>query len=143
MKNNQNTQTSVVRRITIDERLADDLIRILIADLKDGVTTFDDDSAYWGEEEEFLVQPDNYRDKIGMTRDNARKWLWNDLHEGQVFLLGRFRVNRNRRAQAMFVVDMKRRNFRRIDSLVKDWIKRKYLAALERSIPDGETNQTR
>jgi len=142
MTNDSEKQTSPVRRITIDEKLEDDLMRILIANLKDNVTTFSDDSTYWEEEEELLVRPDNYQKKIGMTRDNAKKWPWDNLYEGQVFLVGRFRVIRNRGAQTTFVVDVKRRNFQCIDRLIKERVKKKYLVALERSISDGETNQT-
>jgi len=142
MTNDSEKQTSPVRRITIDEKLEDDLMRILIANLKDNVTTFSDDSTYWEEEEELLVRPDNYQKKIGMTRDNAKKWPRDNLYEGQVFLVGRFRVIRNRGAQTTFVVDVKRRNFQCIDRLIKERVKKKYLAALERSISDGETNQT-
>ena len=142
MTNDSEKQTSPVRRITIDEKLEDDLMRILIANLKDNVTTFSDDSTYWEEEEELLVRPDNYQKKIGMTRDNAKKWPWDNLYEGQVFLVGRFRVSRNRGAQTTLVVDVKRRNFQCIDRLIKERVKKKYLAALERSISDGETNQT-
>lgn len=140
MTNDSEKQASLVCRITIDEKLEDDLIRILIANLKDNVTTFGDDSTYWEEEEELFMRPDNYQEKIGMTRDNAKKWPWDNLYEGQVFLVGRFRVSRNRGAQATFVVDVKRRNFQCIDRLIKERVKKKYLAALERSISDGETN---
>ncbi|MBA7675934.1 hypothetical protein ES703_84173 [subsurface metagenome] len=140
MTNDSEKQASLVCRITIDEKLEDDLIRILIANLKDNVTTFSDDSTYWEEEEELFMRPDNYQEKIGMTRDNAKKWPWDNLYEGQVFLVGRFRVSRNRGAQTTFVVDVKRRNFQCIDRLIKERVKKKYLAALERSISDGETN---
>lgn len=142
MTNDSEEQTSLVHRITIDEKLEDDLIRILIANLKNNVTTFSDDSTYWEEEEELFVRSDNYQKKIGMTRDNAKKWPWDNLYEGQVFLIGRFRVTRNRGAETTFVVDVKRRNFQCIDRLIKEHVKKKYLAALERSISDGETNQT-
>ena len=142
MTNDSEKQTSLVCRITVDEKLEDDLIRILIANLKDKVTTFSDDSTCWEEEEERFVRPDNYQKKIGMTRDNAKKWPWDNLYEGQVFLTGRFRVSRSRGAQTAFVVDVKRRNFQCIDRLIKERVKKKYLSALERSISDGETNQT-
>jgi hypothetical protein len=143
MTNNPKKQTSPVRRITIDERLADGLIRILIANLKDGVATFSDDSKYWEEEKDLLVRPDDYRKKMGMTRANVKKWPWDNLYEGQVFLQGRFRGSRNRRAKGIFVTDIKRRSFQRIDHLSKGRIKNVYLTALERSIPHGETNRTK
>lgn len=145
MKNDPEKQTSPVRRITIDEKLADSLIRILIANLKDDVTTFSDDSKYWEEEKELLVRPDDYQKKMGMTQANVEKWPWKNFHEGQVFLVGRFRDSPNQPAEGEFVVDMKmeQENFQRIDRLVKEGVKKKYLAALEGGISDGEPNRTK
>lgn len=142
MKIDLNMQDSLVLRITIDERLADDLVRVLAAKLKGNVTAFNDDPEYWEEEEELLVQPDNYQKEMGMTQDNAKTWPWDKLQEGQVFLLGRFQINRSRKAPTMFRVDPRRRYFRRIDHLIKNLVKKKYLTALERSVLYGETNQT-
>jgi hypothetical protein len=120
-----------VRRITIDERLADGLIRILIADLKANQKTFGDDPEYWGEEKEFLVHPEDYREKMGMPRV-ARKWPWRNLHEGQVFLSGGFCKVPEKGAGTTFVVDVERKgNFQCIDEVSKAHVKRKYMAVLE------------
>lgn len=134
MVNDRENQTPLVSRITIDEKLADGLFRILISALKDDTTEFNDDLSYWGEEYECLIQPDNYHKILGMTKRNAKTWPWDSICEGQVFLQGRFRINRNRRSKAMFVVDKRRRNFRRIDPMLKGQIKKDYLAVLERRI---------
>ena len=144
MKNAPEKQNAPVRRITIDERLADDLIRILIANLKYNKTTFSDDSKYWEEEEELLVRPGDYQKKMGMTQANVEEWPWKNLHDGQVFLQGRFRDSPNQPAEGEFVVDMKmeQENFQRIDYLSKGRVKKVYMNALERSIPNGETNRT-
>ena len=142
MNNYPDTRVPIVCRITVDEKLADGLIRILITELKNDVVAFNDDPVYWGEEEELLVMPDNYQERMGMTWESARKWHWESLCEGQVFLQGRFRMESGQLAQQMFVVDMEQWDFQRIDPLIRGRLKNEYLAALERSVPDGETNQT-
>jgi len=134
-------QTAPVRRITIDEKLGDNLIRILIANLKDKTAIFSDDSIYWKEEKEDFVRREDYQSKMEIPDENVEEWPWARLHEGQVFLSGRFQMHDNLGAKTAFVVDLQRRNFQRIDQLFKDSFKRKYLAALERSTSDGETNR--
>ena len=141
--NSPKKQTSPVRRITIDERLTEGLIRILVAELKAGRETFGDDPEYWGEEEELLVGPENYQDNMGMTQADVEKWPWKDLAEGQVFLQGGFPEIPEEGAEPPFVVDAEQRNFQRIDRLSKEGVKRKYLAALERGISDVEPKRTK
>jgi len=120
-----------VRRITVDERLAEDLIRVLVADLKANLKKFGDDPEYWGEEVELLVRSGNYRKKMGMPR-SAQEWPWSNLYEGQVFLAGGFRESTEKGGGARFVVDAKRKgNFQCIDELSKERVKKKYMAALE------------
>jgi len=137
MVNDRDSQTSLVRRITIDEKLEDGLFRVLITSLRNDTTEFNDDLSYWGEEYEDLIQPDNYRKILDMTKRNVQTWPWDSIYEGQVFLQGRFRINRNRSSKMMFVVDRRRRNFRRVDPMLKEQIKKTYLAVLERRISDG------
>ena len=86
MNKDPKKQIPPVLRITIDEKLEDDLIRILVAQLNYGEITFSDDSSYWQEEEEFLVKPSDYQKKMYMTQANAKKWSWDRLHEGQELL---------------------------------------------------------
>ncbi|MBA7580224.1 MAG: hypothetical protein GH159_05335 [Dehalococcoidia bacterium] len=134
--NSPKKRDSLVRRITIDERLDDSLIRILVADLKANLKTFGDDPEYWEEEKEFLVRPkdyqgEDYQEAMGMTQANVKKWPWESLYEGQVFLEGRFRGSRNRHAKGTFVVSVKRRNFQCIDRVSRERVKKNYLAALE------------
>lgn len=117
-----------VQRITIDEKLSDNLIRILVAGLKPNLKTFDDSPEYWGEEKEFLVNPKDYREQMGMPRA-ARKWSWRKLYEGEVFLSGGFREISGDGIK--FEVDTKQRNFQCIDRVSKERVKRDYLTALE------------
>jgi hypothetical protein len=119
-----------VRRITIDERLSDGLIRILVADLKANIETFGDDPKYWGEESELLVHPTDYREKMGMPQ-TARKWSWRKLYEGQVFLSGGFEKIEGEGAETMFKVDAEM-NFQCIDDVSKERVTKDYMKALER-----------
>jgi len=137
MVNNRDSQTSLVRRITIDEKLEDGLFRVLITSLRNDTTEFNDDLSYWGDEDEKLIQPDNYRKILDMTKRNVQTWPWDSIYEGQVFLQGRFRINRNRRSKILFVVDRRRRNFRRVDPMLKEQVKKTYSDVLERRIPNG------
>lgn len=134
MKNAPEKQSSPVRRITIDERLADGLIRILVANLKANLETFGDGPKYWGEESELLVHPEDYQEELGMPSEPKEEWLWNNLYEGQVFLSGGFRETPEKGAEPTFVVDAEQRNFQCIDRQSKDRVKKSYLAALERRI---------
>ena len=119
-----------VRRITIDERLSDGLIRILVADLEDNPKTFDDDPKYWGEEAELLVNPKDYRERMGMPR-TARKWSWRKLYEGQVFLSGGFSAITKKDGEVKFETDAKQRNFMCIDRVSKERVKKDYMKAME------------
>lgn len=121
-----------VRRITIDEKLSDNLIRILVADLKANQREFGDDPKYWGEESELLVNPENYQEELGMPSGPKEEWLWENLYEGQVFLSGGFRAVEEKGAETRFLVDVGQRNFQDIDRVSKERVKREYMAALER-----------
>jgi len=134
--------TSPVLRITIDERLEDNLIRVLTTHLKDGLTAFNDDPECWDDEGELLLQKDNYRKTLSLTERNVKAWPWDKLQEGQVFFLGRFQINRSRHAPNVFRVDPRRRRFQRVDWLTRERVKEKYLKALERSTVYVETDQT-
>ncbi len=116
-----------VQRFTIDERLSDNLIRILVADLKPGREKFGDDPEHWGKEKELLVSPKDYRGQMGMPRA-ARKWPWRKLYEGQVFLSGGFREISG---DGNFEVDAKQENFLCIDRVSKERVKKDYMKALE------------
>lgn len=130
-----------VYRITVDEKLGENLIRLLIASLKQGVKTFNDDAKYWNEEKEKLVEPNNYQTIMEITRIKAKEWSWDRLCEGQVFLAGEFKINHDRNTLAMFDVNPGRKNFRHINSEIKDTTKEKYLKALQGGTQDGKRYQ--
>jgi hypothetical protein len=80
-------KTPQVVRITVDERLSDDLVRLLIAPLAAGVNTITDRDEDWGPEQEVMVSPANYAQRMGVREDELS---WHALAEGQVFLVGEF-----------------------------------------------------
>lgn len=131
MKQNKAEPKAPVCRITVDEKLERNLIRILIATLKPDKEIFNDEVQYWNEEIKELVKPDTYKHVFGITGGSANKWNWDDLSEGQVFLAGEFKVYSERNTQNLFIRNPGRRNFKRIDSIIKDNIKKKYLKALQ------------
>lgn len=137
MVNDRDSQTSPVRRITVDEKLEEGLFRVLIAYLENGASRFNNDPSYWGEEEEYFIRPDDYRKTLDLTKANVKTWPWEGIREGQVFLQGMFRFNRVRSLETMFIVDRRRRNFRPIDHMIKRQIKSTYLAILERRTSNG------
>ncbi len=104
-----------VRRISVDEQLADDLIRLVICSLTKGIEVFTDRDEDWGMEREVLVKPKTYARRLGVRSSSAPPW--ETLEEGQVFVSGEFEVVGDRRAPRYFKVSHGRREFLRIDDL--------------------------
>jgi len=126
-----------VRRITVDERLSEDHIRLLIAPLAEGVETFTDQDEDWGAERQVLVRPTTYARWMGVRR---KKLAWRALEEAQVFLVGQFEVLGDPAAPDGFRVCPGARAFLRIDRLplVKEQAKRLYSALVRgEEVRDG------
>lgn len=104
-----------VRRITVDEKLSDDLFRFLFCWLKEGTKKFKDRVDEWAEEQERLVHPRNYS-RILYTK-KAKAPAWETLKEGQVYLSGEFKVVGDQTKPEYFKVSPGRREFLRIDNL--------------------------
>jgi len=117
-----------VKRITVDEQLAEDLIRFEICSLNEGVEKFFDRVGIWGERKEELIRRTAYSRKLGIPL------LWDTLKEGQVFLLGEFEIIGERTKPKHFKVSPGRKEFIRIDGLRKfrDKIKHTYSDLLAR-----------
>ena len=122
-----------VYRITVDERLSNDLVRLLIAPLVAGVDTFADRDKDWGPEEEVMVNSTTYARQMGVRE---AKLPWHTLAEGQVFLVGHFKTVGARAAPEGFQVrpGPGGRTWLRIDnlSLVKEPAKQLYSALIRR-----------
>ena len=125
-----------VWRITVDEKLADDLIRVLRCRLAEGVSEFWDRTDEWGREYALLITPGDYAQKLGIPSEEELPW--SALEEGQVFLLGEFASVRDVRAAegaapARFSVAQGQTAFLRVDQMdiFRDGLKAVYAAALK------------
>ncbi len=132
MKKKKIKKNVVVRRITVDEKLSEDLIRVLISSLKEGIKKFRDQMEYWEEEQEELVRPDSFAKKMGIPISEKKNFKWQNLREGQVFLSGAFDVVDTKKPPGRFEVNPKRKEFISIDALVKQDIKKLYFRVLGR-----------
>lgn len=123
-----------VHRITIDERLAGDLIRVVICPLAKGVQAFFDREGDWGPEREAWVRPGTYARRLGIPAPESKRWPWEALVEGQVFLSGAFEIVGDPVSPSYFQVSSGRQEFLRIDHLdvFKQDIKRLYSDLLTR-----------
>ncbi|MBN2001334.1 hypothetical protein JW935_27565 [candidate division KSB1 bacterium] len=96
-----------VQRITIDERLSEDLIRLEICKLiKVGESgEFKDEPDFWKDivrnGNEILARPINpkkkskkdlYTDWMSIPESQVKQFPWKDLKEGQVYLSGEFEI---------------------------------------------------
>ncbi len=120
-----------VWRITVDEKLSEDYIRLLVSPLDSGVKDFSDEKDNWGRETIMFVQSENYAQIMKIPAKFSKKILWSDLWEGQVFLAGRFRIVGNKKTPVKFRVDSKQQNFLSIYELAKKQMKRIYFRTLE------------
>jgi len=102
-----------VRRITVDEKLSDDLFRFVFCSLKEGIERFSDQSDKWQKEQEKLVNPKNYSRILCVKKSDAP--AWETLQEGQVFLSGEFEIIGDPKNPVDFKVSSGPRNFLRID----------------------------
>jgi hypothetical protein len=144
-----------VHRITIDERLSEDHIRIEICKLIkiDKSGEFRDEPDYWEditeEGEEIIAQPrvqkkksktNSYTDLMSIPKSKARKFPWKDLQEGQVFLAGEFKVREqksgNTKAKRYFIQPGKK-DFEQIDDDVKENTKTLYYKILAKGEKHG------
>ena len=121
-----------VKRITVDEKLEDDLMRLLICELPQGIEKFSDEDAEWGDEENCFVTPDDYVQEMGIPRSKEKDWPWESLREGQVFLSGNFVTVDRSKSSRRFAAGQKRRNFLSIEDVVKEEAKRLYAEVLRR-----------
>lgn len=130
----QNKNEALVRRITVDEKLYDDLIRLEICDLVPGVDRFEDCAECWIDtnEEEGRVTRDNFAEVMGIPKAQSNQWQWKDLEEGQVFLSGSFKEGSAKNYPGTFVVEPGKHEFVRIDNMVRKEIKNIYYEVLSR-----------
>ena len=147
-----------VRRIVVDERLTEGVVRILIAPLANGVDKIIGDQTEWEDEQELIVTPKTFIKKLDLKSKRIQscvcqemmgsfrgrettaakekpleEMIWQGFQEGQVFIDGTFTVVGNRyEPKAIRVREGGKRDFMRIDgiSLIKEKTKKLYSAAL-------------
>ena len=121
-----------VCRITIDEKLSTDLFRFVLCFLRDGLGKFTDLDDEWQEEQEKLVNPQNYFHVLCIKETEAP--TWETLEEGQVFLSGEFKVVGGKKKPRYFKVSPSQRKFLRIDTLalIDDGVRALYSDVLRR-----------
>jgi len=108
-----------IKRITVDERFSDWSIRLIIATLADEAITSDRKIEFqnincWNPEECFYVTRKNFKSYLGLGSNKrlldcavkevigeieqkpTANLLWLGLEEGQVFIVGKFRVKGDR-----------------------------------------------
>jgi len=132
MKKKKSRKNVIVQRITIDEKLSEDLIRLLVSSLKGGIKKFRDQMEYWEEEKEELVRPDSFAKKMGIPISEKKNFKWQNLREGQVFLSGAFDAVDIKKPPGKFEVNPRRKKFVSIDALAKKDIKKLYFRVLGR-----------
>ncbi len=110
MRKNHSTRARV-RRISIDERLDGDLIKIGVADLLPGHSDLGEDALEsWSDEHVRLVRPSTFLRSFGLRKDHSELEalvaelplepgkdepsgaFWRTLEEGQVYLSGEIEV---------------------------------------------------
>jgi len=122
-----------VRRITVDEKLSDDLFRFVFCSLKEDIEKFTDRDDEWQEEREKLVHPQDYSRILNVKKPEAP--AWETLQEGQVYLSGEFKVIGDQAKPEYFKVSPGRRKFLRIDNLdmIDEGVKALYSDVLRRT----------
>jgi len=148
-----------LRRITVDERLHDSLIRLLFADPDTGAKLIPlGDACTWSDEKDKLATPENVLELLGIAGSPAllaeavrqvagaasdeptAAQLWNGLAEGMTFVIGRFEPVADEGTEPYAVKPLKQGEVRllRIDTLaaVKEGLKSLYASAVSGQ-PDG------
>jgi len=149
-------KTAIVRRITVDERLSEDLIRLEICELikHEESGEFKDEPEFWNdivqEGEDILARPINpknesqkdlYTDLMSIPVSQVKQFPWKDLKEGQVFLSGAFEVkeepNRDKKVKRYFIRPGGKA-FKQIDDDVKKDTKILYYEILAKGEKNGK-----
>jgi len=121
-----------VRRITVDEKLSDDLFRFVFCSLKKGIEKFSSQGDKWQKEQEKLVHPRNYPRILNVKKSEAP--AWETLHEGQVYLSGEFVLIGDQTNPDYFEISLGPRKFLRIDNMdtIDEGVKSLYSDVLRR-----------
>ncbi len=131
-----------IYRITVDECLSEDLVRVLFAELKvvKDESFFDDTVNTWKEEKVLLVNHETWIEALSVPVSYTEKYPFSTLREGQVFLCGNITLNKSKNSKKRFKTNKSpARKLLHVTSYVKEDIKKLYTKALMR----GEVNNGR
>ena len=149
-------KSATVRRITVDERLCEDLIRLEICELKKigDSGEFKDEPDFWRdivqEGEEILARPINpekeskkdlYTDLMSIPESQVKQFPWKELKEGQVFLSGAFEVREEQSGDkkvTRYFIRPGEEAFIQIDDDVKENTKTLYYEILAKGEKNGK-----
>ncbi len=127
------TENNKIYRITIDERLAEDLIRVVLAKHKGPIkeSTFDDSIDSWNDEDYQVVDHKEWVKEFSITDENNSKFPFSSLYEGQVLLCGNCDLIYEEKNKCKFRLQ-KSKSFNLFDitSFVKEEVKAMYTKAL-------------
>ena len=147
---------ATVRMITVDERLAEDLIRLEICKLinRDDSGEFKLEPEFWEdiaqEGEEIVARPfspgektqkDLYTDLMSIPEEQVKEFPWKDLEEGQIFLSGAFEVKEEQHGDKKvkrYFIRPGTKAFIQIDDDVKEDTKTLYYEVLAKGEKDGK-----
>ena len=153
---NKKDKIATVRRITVDERLSEDLIRLEICELKKVGESgeFREEPDYWKdvvqEGEEILARPINpeneseegrYTDLMSIPKSQVKQFPWKDLKEGQIFLSGAFEIKEEQNGGKIvkrYFIRPGEKAFIQIDDDVKENTKTLYYEILAKGKKNGE-----
>lgn len=149
-------KTTTVHRITVDERLSEDLIRLEICELKKFGESgeFKDEPDFWRdivrEGEEIVARPINqeneskkdlYTDLMSIPESQVKQFPWKDLKEGQVFLSGAFEVKEEQggdKKVKRYFIRPGEKVFKQIDDDVRENTKILYYEILAKGEKNGK-----
>jgi len=96
-----------VYRITVDEFLAEDLVRVLFAelDISRNTTLFDDTTDVWKEEQALVVNSETWAEKLALPATRLKAYPLSSFCEGQVFLCGNVSLNRSKKSRQKFRIN--------------------------------------
>ncbi|MCA9694018.1 MAG: hypothetical protein KC636_30810 [Myxococcales bacterium] len=106
-----------VIRITVDERLSGDIVRLLVAPLAPGVSRFTDAAGDWARELELEVTSRDYAALLELGPEEQRVVAWPELIEGHVYFVGAFAAEGDFLSPSGFHVDEDARRAMRVDHL--------------------------
>lgn len=130
------TKGPPIYRITIDEKLSENLIRILIARCNRNRKKYSIEKDFWTDEEEQFITPENYESRMKIIPSKSRKFKWNQFQEGQVFISGKVRKVLQTKSKFLFAKST-RSNIYRVDHYIKGIVKSIYEQALTGGLRDA------